>query len=212
MRRRSLCHPVLFTLLGGALICVSACSRQPPPPPEAETSGTIRGKVTYDGKPVPYGYVLFYNLEKSFDSKAKGLVATGFGPIAEDGSYQVGGVPLGAMKVCVVTDPDVDPATLFGPRSPGGDVLGPGGPPPGGPPGGPASPASHPGGGHGPGVRPNPRVQKLEPEVIQMLRDINTRYGTFAASPLGYFARTGDQTFDLELKSSDRKATTKPPQ
>lgn len=248
MQRRSHYHQVVLILLGGVLISVSACSTQAPSA-DVPTAEAIRGKVTYDGKAVPFGYVLFYSLDKGFDPKAKGFKPNGFTRIGEDGSYEARGVPIGPCRVCVVTDPDVDPATAFGPRSlgEGKSARGedPGAPPPGGPSGGPAGrrPKGPPGGAagglpkgppgdaaggppkgppgdapdgppkgsggpaggpppHGPGSRrANPRLEKLKPEDIQMLKDINVMYGTFGASPLACVARPGEQTFDLELKS-----------
>lgn len=217
MPRPSLCRSAVIVLLGGLLIFVPACSSPTLPPPVEETAEAVRGKVTYDGNIVPFGYVLFYSFETSFDPKAKGFFPRAFAPIGADGSYEVQGVPLGLLKVCVFTDPEADLAKVLGPKPLGGA---PGGGAPGGPRGGPSGkqPNSSPGApqgvsaGHSPIHRANPRLRDLKPEEIQMLKDISTKYGTFTTSPLVYHAHPGDQTFDLELKSDPKREKARPKQ
>jgi hypothetical protein len=55
--------------------------------------GTVSGKVTYQAKPLPGGYVTFI-------SQAAGN-ATVSAPIQEDGSYSAANVPAGPAKVTV---------------------------------------------------------------------------------------------------------------
>jgi hypothetical protein len=54
--------------------------------------GVVSGKVTYQGKSVPGGMVLFLH-------ETKGAFSS---PIKEDGTYQITNVPSGAVKVAVV--------------------------------------------------------------------------------------------------------------
>ncbi len=54
---------------------------------------TVTGKVTYQGRPVTYGSVIFLSADNTARS----------GAIAADGSYTVEGVPLGAVKIAVIS-------------------------------------------------------------------------------------------------------------
>jgi hypothetical protein len=98
-----------LSLLGVAL-ALPACSRQPPPGPDFPQA-TVSGKVTYDGEPVRYGFVLFFRVDAIPDEGGE------FSAVASaaivDGSYEAV-VPVALMKVCLVTDPDVDPGLLAG--------------------------------------------------------------------------------------------------
>ena len=69
--------------------------------------GTVRGRVTTEGKAVPYGTVLFENLQEGVGQTA---------PVREDGTYEVkshegAGLPPGRYRVAVtpsamIEDPD----------------------------------------------------------------------------------------------------------
>jgi hypothetical protein len=77
-------------------------------------SETVRGKVTYKGQVVPYGYVLFYSLGEKPEEKQPGeLKPSGFGAIDKDGTYEVLNLPKGPAMVVVGTDPEVDLPTLM---------------------------------------------------------------------------------------------------
>jgi hypothetical protein len=56
--------------------------------------GTISGKVTINDQPVHRGTITFYTLDKSWASAAS---------IGEDGSYTIAKVPLGPVKISVVS-------------------------------------------------------------------------------------------------------------
>ncbi|MGH7174666.1 MAG: hypothetical protein ACRELF_05725 [Gemmataceae bacterium] len=58
-----------------------------------KSSGTVSGKVSYQGKPLPGGYVNFMSESAKGDMKIS--------PIKEDGSYSVSGLPVGSVKISV---------------------------------------------------------------------------------------------------------------
>lgn len=223
-----------------AVCFASGCAREASDEKEMVFGQKVRGKVTYNGAPVPYGYVLFFHPEQSAQKKSGEFAAAGFGEI-RNGVYEAD-VPTGPMMVCVATDPDVDQFTLLKPAmaGPGGrDLVLPGqtpdippdggqppaqpgappdGPPlpPGAPPGvGPGPPPLPPGApplpgappGAGPGI--NPLTHKLTAEQKTMLREIHRKYGSVGVSPIGYFVREGEQTFDINLPHQEGGAGKK---
>jgi hypothetical protein len=72
----------LFVVL---LLAISAC--------RGRAKGTVTGTVKYQGLVVPSGKVIFYGPGDESASAA----------IREDGSYEAKGVPVGAVRVAVVT-------------------------------------------------------------------------------------------------------------
>ncbi len=58
-----------------------------------KSTGTISGKVLYQGKPLPGGYVNF--------TSEGAIPATKTSSIQEDGSYSVSGMPVGPAKISV---------------------------------------------------------------------------------------------------------------
>jgi hypothetical protein len=84
---------VRFSIRLAALLCLAilAAAAQARP---AKKTGTIMGKVTYKGKPLPGGTVTFH--------PAKGKAITGI--IQPDGTYAVKDVPLGPAKVAIETE------------------------------------------------------------------------------------------------------------
>jgi hypothetical protein len=73
---------------------------------------TVTGKVTYQGRPVTYGSVIFLSADNTARSAA----------IAGDGSYRVEGVPLGAAKIAVIShDPSKGRSVVRGSRPARGD-------------------------------------------------------------------------------------------
>jgi hypothetical protein len=143
----------------------------------------VHGKVTFNGQPLPYGFVLFYSHDKSAVPKT-GIVPVAHAKIA-NGSYAIQNAPAGPMKVCVFTDPDADPSTVLTPIGSGGRS------PKAGPPGK---------GGETNKGRENPFTKRLNDEQIVMLRTVHGRFGEFANSPLMYVVQQGDQTWDIDLK------------
>ena len=83
-----------------AILAVSGCG-----PGTAD----VAGRVTYQGKPVVYGTVVFIG--------ADGLPKAG--AIQPDGTYRVTGVPLGSAKVAVSSPPPPG-VTVPGRKSKGG--------------------------------------------------------------------------------------------
>jgi hypothetical protein len=163
-------------LLGSlaALLLLPACGKktQGPPPRFGQT---VRGKVTYKGEPVSYGYVLLYNMEHSLKPETGMMAPIAVASLDKDGRYQMTNAPTGPSVFCIACDPDLPPKDLVGQSPLGG--LPRGGLPgmrPSGPPGRPgASPPGPPGGppgmfpGPGPGGPPGgpPSVPGLPPGV-----------------------------------------------
>ncbi len=106
----------------GLLLSLSACDKNSPAPPAMVKGQTVRGKVTYKGEPVPYGFVLFYNVGKSLDAKTGTRVPSSTAIINSDGSYEMTGAAVGPVKVAVCTDPDVDMVSLLRPSKIGGNA------------------------------------------------------------------------------------------
>jgi hypothetical protein len=81
-------------------------------------SGTVTGKVSYEGKPIPAGRVTF------LDGKGQ----TYSSPIGDDGGYSIPKVPAGEVKIAV--DTGAPPPNIPAPAA----VKGKTGAPPGVPP------------------------------------------------------------------------------
>ena len=172
-----------------AVVAVAAafalgCGKPPPPPTHGSGGGseTVRGRVTYNGKPVPYGFVLFYS-DASIDPKTGLFSPIAVGALDEDGAFEMHGIPAGGVEVVVATSPDVDPAAFTEPALPGQDLAGPPAPAPG-----PAPP---------PVVTP---AAALSDEQKRTLRAILAKYGVFGKSGLTYTVTPGEQTHDIDLK------------
>jgi hypothetical protein len=65
--------------------------------------GQVMGKVLYQGKPLPSGTVLFVGTEGS---------RRGLSPIGPDGTYRIENVPVGPVKIAVVSAPRVPPGLM----------------------------------------------------------------------------------------------------
>lgn len=211
-------------LLGALLAALPACNKTTEATaPQIGNGEAVRGKVTYKGEPVPYGYVLFYRLGAEMAPQAEGGPGGPAGAGApsafaeiRDGKYEALNVPGGPAFLCVACDPDLDPSTLMRgaaapmggpgmPPPPGGlPPMGPPGgppPPPMGPPGGPGGPPQGPPGGlPAPPAPPNPAVEGLTEAQKKMLKEIHDKYGQFGKSPLSIVVHEGEQTFDITLK------------
>lgn len=207
------------SLLAG-LLAVAACSKQAQP--AVRFGPTVRGKVTYQGEPVSYGFVLFFSLDAGPDPKTGMMAPAASAPLSKDGSYEAPNVPLGRVVVCVATDPDVLPLDLLRPRllgggpemlggrtGPGGFHGGPPGGPHQGPPGLPPEPPAPPSGkdkgpvGPPPGIpKPgsNPATKDFPEELKKTLKEIHKKYGAFGRSSLAQEITEATSTLDLKLK------------
>lgn len=63
-------------------------------------SGKVSGTVTFQGKPMPGGYINFYSVAS--DGR---LLTQRSGPIGDDGAYSVDKVPVGDVKITVQPPP-----------------------------------------------------------------------------------------------------------
>ena len=180
--------------LGGLLLvafclALSACSNNTPVPVNKKGvsgSETVRGKVTYKGQPVPYGFVLFFN-DASRDRKTGMFTPISGGIIGEDGSYEVVRLPPGGVKITVLTNPDVDPALMLRPAMMGEDPSEP--PIRGKPPVRRVTPEEGP-----------PEASRLTEAQKKELRVIHSKYCAYAPNSPSYTVQPGEQTFDIELK------------
>jgi hypothetical protein len=207
--------PVRWCAVGSALVGLAAgggCSSgEPPGPPPKQakwSSRKVTGTVTYQGRPVPYGYVVFYSPgTHRLTPTGVTMPPAAVGVIGPGGRYEINAPPVGPVRVCVATDPDADPNTLLGPVTPG-LKHGPGGPPqpqdpnrpPDLPPEGPAGafptlPLDKNG-------KPfNPETERLSAEEKKALREVHERYGILDRSALSLVVADGstDQTFNIVL-------------
>jgi hypothetical protein len=181
---------IAVATVAGFLAAVPACSRSKTETPEAVTTGNevVSGKVTYNGRPVGYGFVLFYTA-KSLDPATGMFSPMAVGPIDPEGKYEVHQVPEGPVEIGVATNPDVDFETLVRPVLPGHVETG-----------GPLSPGATE---RAPGATPLPMppgAEILTPAQKQELRTIHAKYGGYGRGGLSYVVRTGPQTHDIVLK------------
>jgi hypothetical protein len=89
MRGRTI--PTLrWLLFSGALILLTGCGK----------TGTVSGKVTLDGKPMPGGLVMFHHDGTTGDDETPPPAPA---RITEDGSFVAAHVPIGKTKVTVMT-------------------------------------------------------------------------------------------------------------
>ncbi len=172
-----------------AALCLPACGREPDPPPEQFTQ-VIRGRVTYQGKAVPYGSVIFYSHQRGFDVRTGKFTPISIASIGEGGHYEVRTVCRGPVMVCVSADPDMDPARVAVPVGFDED-LGPSTPAPEGPL--PPLPHEAP-------PPPNPAAEGLTPAQRATLKAIHAKYGYLRVSQLGHVIDEGEQTYDIDLK------------
>jgi hypothetical protein len=233
MRTRSRAGAATALALALALVAsLTACSSKPPdvkpkyeaPEPIALSSFKVSGKVTHQGKAPAFGYVAFYamnGIDKTGQSRPPTIAVLG-----ADGSYTIENPQLGPSMVCVLTDPETDPSTLFqapamGPQVelPPGVAPPPGMPgvggPPGGPPGLPGGPPGMPGVGAPPGMpkmpgppmpgmagpkMARPDLEKLTADERKVLKALHEKYGRVGRSPLNFvITGEGDQKFDIDL-------------
>lgn len=216
----------LFTLaFAGSLAMIVGCSKGSTEgaktisvEPVKHSSHTVSGKVTYNGEPVRFGYVLMYSMGEVNAQTGK-PVPPKSARIDESGKYTITSPVIGPCVMCLATDPDLDPMSLMrgspelsdpgsrpgagGPPSPGNAApQGPGPRPPmGGPPG--------PGGMMGRPTPISPVAAKLTEDQKAILKEIHSKFNDRRASPcLFVVAGDADQTYDLQLKSNPDSAHT----
>ncbi len=99
-----------MALLVGCTFFIGGCGGSS----DGEIRGTVSGKVTFAGEPVPEGVVLLTAADGNHAAQ---------GEIRSDGSYSVrtpeGGLPVGEYQVAVLPPTIVTPDTA---DSPGGEV------------------------------------------------------------------------------------------
>lgn len=218
--------------------CGRANSSVPAPvQPVRQSSHTVSGRVTYNGEPVRYGFVLAYS-KAAVDPITGSTAPPKFAAIDESGRYEISNPIVGPCVLCVATDPDLDPGTLIlggaSAPAPGGRPTAgppampmPGAPPmiPGQPPMPPGMPGAAPGIPGGmpplpPGTPPRPAmpgrppmpvspiVERLTAQQKAVLKEIHGKYGNLRESPLGFVvAGNADQTFDIVLKATPATAS-----
>lgn len=217
--------------------CGRANSSVPAPvQPVRQSSHVVSGRVTYNGEPVRYGFVLAYS-KAGVDPKTGSTAPPKVAAIDESGRYEIPNPIVGPCVLCVATDPDLDPGTLIlsgsavtkpvgGPPAmpiPGAPPMMPGQPTmppgmPGRPPGMPAgmppmlpgAPPVPPGAPPMPGPPPlpvSPVLERMTAQQKAVLKEIHVKYGNLHESPLGFVvAGNADQTFDIVLKATPATA------
>ncbi len=209
--RQQLCCLWCASVLATALVFLSGCNKEDEQPLTKSFDGVVRGKVTYKGDPVPYGFVLFYAPGKGPGGGGGGAsksITPAAHSMIKDGKYEIVGAPVGIVMVVVATDPSIDlpqllqPVELAPDKGPGGDPKA-GGPP--GDPKGPPDAKKAP-----PGIAPKappgvelpgpPGTKDLTAEQKQTLRTIHAEYGSFSKCHLTYAVRPGEQVYDIDLK------------
>jgi hypothetical protein len=216
--------------LAGMVVGTSACTRTEGPKldPKKLTGIQMHGKVTYNGTPLPYGFLKFAHLVESRNPRTGDLQTTSIAMIQSDGSFTAMNLPEGPVLVTVIADPDAGmpapssgkenrrgPPGPVGPPGPGGPRMPPG--PPGRPlpglPGGPpvpGPPPAGPGAGPAPPPRPNPLVKDLKPEQIEMLKEVHKQFSNEKSSGLMVMVTPErDQLHNFELKT--KIISSKPP-
>jgi hypothetical protein len=142
-------------------------------------TGTVTGKVTYNGEPLPSGTVVFWNTDGKGTKEAE---------IQADGSYTIEQMPAGPAKVAVMTPH-------------GGAVAGGGmgGPPGRGPGGGPPQSMVPPADKIPPGVDPGKMYGSGKPEAKKSVK-IPDSYADPQKSGLTYTVTRGPQEWNIPLK------------
>jgi hypothetical protein len=192
--RKSATAAALAAVVLPALAAVGCGDKHPKPMVSgAEASPfTVHGKVTYDGKPLPGGFVAFYsdkNLEGNDTTEVPKVC-----PIRPaDGFYEIVHPPLGPCVVCVFTEPGF---TLRKAQRSG------------------TLHSDRPGSGPEP-QRPdrfevkNPQMDKLSDVEKEFMRQLHEQYGSFRNTPLRFVvAGQADDEYDIELKFTGETTTT----
>jgi hypothetical protein len=135
--------------------------------------GTVSGKVTYQGKPLPGGMVTFVTEQGGHAVSSD---------IGSDGSYTIEKIPPGPVKIGVRSNDSPDAPKSFGANPPPGKGIKMG------PPEGAQLPEGVGKGVFDPFGKSGPKV-KIPPQ-----------YNDPATSTLTYTVTSGSQTHEIELK------------
>lgn len=188
-----------------------ACGSKQPPVPSIGLSKqgiSITGKVTYKEKPVPYGYVQFFE-RGGMDPKTGMMYPVAVGLISHEGTYKADNVPVGKdLHIAVACDPDKHPRELSG--SVTGVSLMPGtGPDPGktGPIKDRPQPKLPPGipPGKAPPMPGGASLQKHTEETKKLLSEIHRQFSSPMVSGQLHQFEAKDTTFDIHLVPGKRK-------
>jgi hypothetical protein len=183
----------LFALFAG----MSGCSKTDGPKLDSKqrTGIQLHGKVRYNGTPLPYGYLKFAHMRDSFNPKIREYQTSSMATILPDGSYTAMNLPEGPVIVAVIADPDVGlpkPSTGKG----NGALRGPARPP--GPRGESSRIPDLPG---NPAPRINPLVKDLNPEQIEMLKEVHRQFSNERTSGvMVVITPEKNQSHDFDLK------------
>ena len=153
----------------------------------ARPTGSIKGKVTYDGKILKNGNIQFVSTEGQTTSSAQ---------IMEDGTYVIPSITVGDYKVVIETESYNPNKGAMGKANFTKDT-GPQKPPPGKESkvkGGPAEGATVPEGYH-----PSNPAEAAANKAGQRFTSIPDKYQKVELTPLTYTAVAGSQTKDFDL-------------
>jgi hypothetical protein len=179
--------PVVLCLAGLAA-CAFGCSRPPGPKLDTQkiTNNRLHGTVSYNGTPLPYGYLKFAHVVDSRNPTTGLYQTTAMTAIGPDGSYTATNLPEGFVVISVFTDPDLGRPT---------------------PSSGKPERERHRTGKRGKPAEPKPRnlvaeKLQLQPEQIEMLKQVHEQYGNESSSGLVIpIPPHCDLVFDLDLKT-----------
>jgi hypothetical protein len=163
---RALGRLVAAGLLAGLVLTSLGCSGG---------TGTVTGKVKYNGEPLPSGRVVFMNADGKGTQEAE---------IQSDGSYKIERMPTGLAKVSVVTSPMGETGGGRGPGARGG---------------GPPAPMAPPADKIPAGADPGGLYGKGKPEGKKSVK-IPDSYADPEKSGLTFTVAKGPQEWDIPLK------------
>jgi hypothetical protein len=155
---------------------------------------SVRGKVTYRGTPLPYGFLFFTHSEQGFDPKTGTWVTTSTTRLEPDGSYSVGNLPEGLVFITVFCDPDAGfPHPVLRGKNSSNRSRG-------------SRRPERPGlvtGGRANSLT-KALIENLTPEQKKMLKEVHAEYGnSLRWKVLRIVLPEDDQQLDIELTDTD---------
>ncbi|MBI1918211.1 MAG: carboxypeptidase regulatory-like domain-containing protein [Planctomycetes bacterium] len=165
-------------------------------------TGTVTGKVTYDGKTLTAGTITFTS------DKEKGGSASA--EINEEGEYKAERVPAGPCTVTVSTKAARERAKeVLKQGSSGPSVVPTGGGGQGGSPQNIQDKTKDKGTAEMPGAKEIEEKLAREKKKYEHMIDVPEKYWDAKTSELTYEAKTGKQTHDIDLAKVDEAPKTK---